>query len=76
MKKTITTNEFFDIYEETNLKAALFIADKFITNMKASNPYIKHFTDSDWISVLLNDYLVEYDEEMGINGELKFISII
>jgi hypothetical protein len=73
MRQIITTDEFFDRYEETNLNYMQSIVDNFIYSMKNINLGFTHLTGSDWVIVLLHDYKVEIDEEMGLYGTVSFM---
>jgi hypothetical protein len=60
----ITTNEFLENCEKTNQnQLASSICNNFIDTMKIFNPDMKHMSNSDWLSVMMNDYHVLMDGE-------------
>ena len=60
--KTMSVNDFFAKYEETNYEICKFLCDNFIEECNKSNPHMLHMVGSDWLSILINDYNVLIDD--------------
>ena len=66
----LSTNQFLATCEKTNNDLlAEHITYNFISSMKICNPEMTYMTNSDWLSVMLNDYDVVIND-----GDIQLVA--
>ena len=62
-KEKISPMQYIKDYEESHPRFVETLCNNFITSMKKANTHMDHISGSDWLTVLINDYVLEINDK-------------